>query len=301
MVGSERDIASFRRLRRRSTAAPTTTLSVVVSTYEWPEALDAVLRGLAGQSDAAFDVIVADDGSTAVTEAVVAHWTQVFGGRLVHAWQPDLGFRLARVRNLGAANARGRYLVFVDGHCIPRRHFVAAIRRGAIPGWFLAGARLQLSERMSQMVLREKLPVGSWGATTLLARGRREIDGWRLLTPRDRRRSWRPTLPDFAPDENSYGFCTGVARSDFEAVNGFDTRFVGWGEEDVDLAVRLRGFGLRCGYAGPRAVLLHLWHPTSVSDDRATWWLLQQTIESGRLEAIEGYREQTSCQSQARR
>jgi glycosyltransferase involved in cell wall biosynthesis len=104
-------------------------LSIVVSTYEWPEALDAVLRGLAGQSDRSFDVVVADDGSGSETEETVDRWRPVFGNRLAHAWQPDEGFRLAGVRNLGASSARGSYLVFIDGDCIPRRHFVAAIRR----------------------------------------------------------------------------------------------------------------------------------------------------------------------------
>ena len=69
-------------------------MSVVVSTYEWPEALDAVLRGLAAQSDPAFEVVVADDGSTSSTEAVVDRWKSVLGERLAHAWQPDEGFAL---------------------------------------------------------------------------------------------------------------------------------------------------------------------------------------------------------------
>jgi len=266
-------------------------LSVVVSSYEWPEALDAVLTGLAAQSDAAFDVVVADDGSTIRTEETVESWRSLFGERLVHAWQPDAGWRLARIRNLGAAWARGRYLVFLDGDCIPRRHFVAAIRRGSIEGWFLAGARLELGERLSHAVLRDRTPIGSWSAPRLVARARREVNGWRRLTPRDRRRPWRPSLPDFAPHGNAYGFCTGIARADFEAVNGFDERFVGWGDQDVDLAVRLRRRGLRCGYAGPRSTVLHLWHPSHVPEDRPTWWLLQETIESDRSEAIEGYRE----------
>ncbi len=273
------------------TRAPSTTLSVVVSTYDWPDALDAVLRGLAVQSDSSFDVVVADDGSGPETKETVARWRHVFGNRLVHVWQPDEGFRLARVRNLGAANARGSYLVFLDGDCIPRRHFVGAIRRGSIPGWFLAGTRMYLSEELSLGVLRDRIPIGSWSVITLARQARHEIRGWRHLTPRDRRRAWRPRLPDFAPHRNAYGFCTGVAQADFEAVNGFDTRFVGWGDQDVDLAVRLRRSGLRCGYAGPRSTLLHLWHPSHVPEDRPTWWLLQETIESDRSEAMEGYRE----------
>ena len=273
---------------RRSTA---TTVSVIVSTYDWPEALDAVLRGWAGQSDTSFEVVVADDGSADATEATVESWKPVLGERLVHAWQPDEGFRLARVRNLGAAQARGTYLVFVDGDCIPRRDFVAAIRRGATSGWFLAGTRLELGERMTLEVLRDRTPIGSWSAAGLLARARRDVRGWRHLTPRDRRRAWRPRLPDFAPHGNAYGFCTGVGRADFDAVNGFDARFVGWGDQDVDLAVRLRRLGLRCGYAGPRSALLHLWHSSREDDERSTWWLLQETIDSDRVQALEGIRE----------
>ena len=270
-------------------------MSVVVSTYEWPDALDAVLRGFAAQSDSAVEVVVADDGSTSTTEEIVNRWKSVFGTRLVHAWQPDEGFRLARVRNLGAATARGDYLVFIDGDCIPRRHFVAAIRRGLIAGWFLAATRLQLSERLSRRILRDRVSIEDWSATTLLVRGRRDVRGWRHLTPRDRRRPWRPTLPDFAPDGNAYGFCTGVARLDFEAANGFDMRFVGWGDQDVDLAVRLERLGLRCGYAGPPSALLHLWHRSRVPEDRPTWWLLQETIQGERIEAVEGYRELVSA------
>lgn len=284
------ELAEPRRLHKRS-RPESNSLSVVVSTYEWPEALDAVLRGLAEQSDQAFEIVVADDGSGTATEETVDGWTAVLGERLVHVWQPDEGFRLARVRNLGAVAARGRYLVFIDGDCIPRRNFVATIRRGARPGWFLASARLQLGKRLSDSVLRERLPIAGWSAATLLLRGRGDVRGWRHLTPRDRRRSWRPNLPDFAPDGNEYGFCTGVAREDFEAVNGYDLRFVGWGDQDVDLAVRLGKAGLRCGYAGPRSTMLHLWHESNEPVDRPTWWLLQETIEGDRTQAVEGVHE----------
>jgi hypothetical protein len=82
-----------------------------------------------------------------------------------------------------------------------------------------------------------------------------------------------------------------MARSDFERVNGFDLRFVGWGEQDVDLALRLRRLGLRCGWAGPSSTLLHLWHPCQAECDRSTWRLLQETVQSERLEAVEGFRE----------
>lgn len=136
-------------------------LSIVVSTYEWPEALDAVLGGFADQTDDDFEIVVADDGSGDATAEVVDRWRRAFCTRIAHAWQHDDGFRAARVRNLGALEAHGDYLVFVDGDCVPRRSFVGAIRRAAVPGWFLAGKRLDLSPSLSRTVLGGDLSMGS--------------------------------------------------------------------------------------------------------------------------------------------
>ena len=68
-------------------------LSIVVATYEWPQALDAVLRGLADQSDRDFDLVVADDGSGTVTTELVRAWSEPLPLR--HVRQEDEGYRLA--------------------------------------------------------------------------------------------------------------------------------------------------------------------------------------------------------------
>jgi GT2 family glycosyltransferase len=275
-------------------------VSVVVSTFDWPEALDVVLRGLSDQTDQSHEVVVADDGSGPATEAVVQSWSRFFGGRLRHAWQPDEGFRLARVRNLGAEAATGDYLVFIDGDCIPRHRFVSAVRQAARPGWYLAGKRVQLSELLSARVLRGETRVTRSSVAALALRQRGAVAPLFNLTARDRRRPWRPSLPDFAPHDNAYGFLTCVARSDFERVNGFDMRFLGWGDQDVDLAVRLRRGGLRCGFGGPRTTMLHLWHPSHATRDRASWYQLRETLRTDRIEAVQGIRELAAETSPAR-
>lgn len=265
-------------------------LSVVVSTYEWPDALDAVLRGFADQTDEDFQLVVTDDGSGPTTAEVVDRWDAAFGDRLSHVWQEDAGFRLARVRNLGALATRGDYLVFVDGDCVPRRGFVAAIRRAAAPGWFLAGKRVHLGPPLSRAVLEDRVPIGRWSAGSFWRR-RRQLHSWVDLTPRDRRRPWRPAFPDFTPHGNAYGFLMAMFAADFDAVNGFDLRYVGWGEQDVDLAVRLRRLGLRSGWAGPQSTMLHLAHASNIPHDRPTWWLLQETIQDGHVHAVAGIQE----------
>ena len=270
-------------------------LSVVVSTYESPEALAAVLRSLADQSDQDFDVVVADDGSGSATKAAVERSAEIFGDRLVHVWQPDRGFRFARSLNGGVLAARSEYLVVLGGDCVPRQHFVRALRAGAQPGWFVAANRVLLTRELTERVLREQTPIHRWSTARLLVATRGGGAARATLTSRDRRRVGRTALPDFAPHNNSY-CCIGVFASDFEAVNGFDTRFVGWGDEDVDLAVRLRRLGLRCGHAGPHATPLHLWHESRKLLDRANWRLLQETVVGDRIEAVEGLRElRESC------
>src|SRR5579871_2794555 len=83
----------------RSVAVMTDLISVIVATYNRPDALDAVLRSLSRQTDQNFEVLVADDGSKPDTGAVVAKWQGRFQRRLVHVWHPDNGFRLAEIRN----------------------------------------------------------------------------------------------------------------------------------------------------------------------------------------------------------
>ena len=93
------------------------------------------------------------------------------------------------------------------------------------------------------------------------------------------------------PHADGYGFLLGISRADFERVNGYDARFAGWGGEDVDMAVRLRRLGLRCGWPGPQTTLLHLWHETRKPAVRPNDALLAETRAADRVEAIEGLRE----------
>jgi glycosyltransferase involved in cell wall biosynthesis len=262
-------------------------LSIVVATYEWPQALDAVLRGFADQSDRGFEVVVADDGSGPETAALVERWAEVLPLRYVR--QDDDGYRLARVRNLGARETTGEYLVFADGDVVPRRHFVRALRAAAVPGWFVAGKRLLLAPELTKRVLADQVPIQRWSFPHWALHGS-QSSPLMALTARDRRRPGREGLPEFVPHADGYGFLLGLFPADFERVNGYDARFAGWGGEDVDMAVRLRRAGLRCGWAGPQSTLLHLWHETRKPAVRPNDALLAETRESDRIEALEGLR-----------
>ena len=74
-------------------------ISVIVTTYNRPDALRAVLAGLAAQLDRGFEVLVADDGSRDDTRQLVERTATGFPVRLAHVWQQDDGFRAGAARN----------------------------------------------------------------------------------------------------------------------------------------------------------------------------------------------------------
>jgi glycosyltransferase involved in cell wall biosynthesis len=233
-------------------------ISLVVTTYNRPDALAAVLDGLRAQSERGFEVLVADDGSTEDTRMLVAAQAATAPVPVRHVWQEDRGFRAGAARNRAAARARGDYLVFIDGDCIARPDFVAQHRALAEPGWMVAGNRILLSEQFTRQALAARWPLHAWRRDQWeIARREGAINRTLPLT----HLQLGPLRKVQARRWQRVRTCNlGLWRSDFETVNGFDESYEGWGFEDSDLAVRLLNAGIRRKEGAFATGLLHLWH-----------------------------------------
>jgi glycosyltransferase involved in cell wall biosynthesis len=227
-------------------------LTLVITTYNWPEALKAVLLSVQCQNRLPTEVIVADDGSDQRTRELVERFQAHLGVPLIHSWQEDLGFRAARSRNLAIAKAGGDYIVMIDGDMILHPSFIKDHSDYAKRGYFIQGVRAKLSEAGTQSVL-EGINVNIKSFDSRLKSKRyalhskmlsRLFSGTRLVN----KLSMIQTC-------NMAFF-----RSDCIEVNGFNEDFIGWGREDSEFGARLLHAGVKRRDLRFNAVAYHLHH-----------------------------------------
>lgn len=239
-------------------------ISVVITTYNRSEALSQVLRGLALQTDRQFEVIIADDGSTPEHQAAIASACHRWNLKATHVWHPDVGFTAGCARNRGVGASKGDYLVLLDGDCIPEIDFISRHRTLRERGCFVNGSRVLLSASLTRGVIDEKESV-TGQSMAYWVRKRLSGDASKL--------AGLFRLPDGAYRKMTEFKWRGIRscnmavwRSDFDAVNGFDETFVGWGHEDADFVLRLHNHGLvrKNGFCATE--VFHLWHKESSRD-----------------------------------
>ena len=268
----------------------TQTISVVVTTYNRPDALEAVVEACFLQDDKNFEIIIADDGSTANTRDCIERLAKRAPVPVKHVWQPDDGFRAAMARNRGILAATGDYIIFLDGDCVPQRDFIARHRALAQPGHLVSGSRILLGQALTERALREHIDVAG---LTLGQRLRARLSGdmnkviqtmlrWPDVGRVRRKFSWRRIKS-----------CNlAVWKSDLVTVNGFDESFTGWGHEDSDLVVRLFHAGVLRKDGALATEVLHLWHREAQRDQESSnRKIVLDRVENGTTQATIGLRE----------
>ena len=265
-------------------------ISVVLTTYNRSDALAVVLAALGRQTDTDFEVVIADDGSQPAHRVRIREVAQGCPFPLAHVWHPDVGFTVARARNLGVAQSRGSYLILLDGDCVPDLDFISQHRRLMQSGFLVNGSRCLLSQRFTQH--------GLDGAVDVVGKS------WAYWLQQWRKRDASKIAPLFrAPDlgvriESDFRWhgirsCNmGLWRSDFEHVNGFDSSFQGWGHEDADLVLRMFHAGVRRKNGFFATEVFHLWHDEA-SRDRASAneGTVRQRMQSDIVRAPLGFQE----------
>jgi len=225
-------------------------VSLLVSTYNWPRALELVLESVRRQHAHPFEVVIADDGSRDETRRLIERLTPGFPVPLVHVWHEDTGFRLSAIRNKGIAAARGNYIVQIDGDILLHPAFVAAHAAFARDGRWVQGSRALLNASCT---------------ARLLDGTRHDVSGLSAGVQHRQNALYVPWLSSFVRGprdgiERVRGAHMAFWRDDLVRVNGYDERIEGWGREDSELATRLINAGVHRRNLKFAAVAYHLWH-----------------------------------------
>jgi len=227
-------------------------VSIIVTTYNWESALKSALRSIAKQTVLPHEVIVADDGSKESMREMILEIAKDYPVSLKHSWQEDIGFRLARSRNLAIAASTGDYIIILDGDMVVNRHFVEDHLRAAKPGFYVQGSRIltQANFDADKLLLENKDPhFFSKG----IARRRHTL-----------RIPWLATMllnvSEGQKTDGVKGCNQGWWRKDLIAVNGYDERFIGWGREDNDILLRAYRMGLKRRDIRFAGLATHIYH-----------------------------------------
>lgn len=243
-------------------------ISILLSTYNNPLALQKSLWGYGCQTRSDFELLIADDGSTDETREVIAAFARQAPFRVHHVWQEHRSYRKARVVNQAIRQAAGEYLLFSDGDCIPRRDFVEAHLRYARPNYFLAGgSHLHIPEPVHADFQREDIEQQRvFGPQWLQSRGVAYAAGYKhRLTVNPR---WAKLLNLLTPRVGSFTGCNASAwKTDILAVNGFNEDYTTYGMEDKDLGLRLTHQGVKSRRLKYSLVCIHLDHPRPYSPE----------------------------------
>lgn len=228
--------------------------SLVISTYNWPEALTLCLKSALAQKWLPDEIIIADDGSADATRQVIASFQKDAPVPIIHIWHEDEGFRLAQIRNRAIAAAKGDYIIQVDGDIIMHPYFISDHVRFAKKNSVVRASRIYLNKEISREMLdsrRIDVNLLNKGVSNVFSAFRVPFM-WPLFET-----SYKNTGSE---RYEIHGCNMAFWRKDAIAVNGYNESFKGWGPEDKEFVVRLLNIGLEKRFLKLGGIAYHIYH-----------------------------------------
>ncbi len=254
-------------------------VSLVISTYNWPEALELVLKSAITQHVLPSEIIVADDGSGIRTQYIVEKYQRISPIPIHHVWHEDQGFRKTLILNAAIRKASAAYIIQVDGDIILHPYFVRDHVRAARPNQFIRGSRAMINERRSKSILRSK----QIGFSSLSKGVYHRFNALHL--------PWFSGLirtNPFDPADVKGCNCS-FWKADFVEVNGYNNLLNGWGHEDIELAARFINCGIRKKHLKLAAVCFHIHHALRCrSNEQDNKLHYKRVVENGIRRCVDG-------------
>jgi glycosyltransferase involved in cell wall biosynthesis len=242
-------------------------ISVIVPTYNRPKALKLCLLSLTSQSIMPYEILIADDGSTAETSDMVLEMQEKLKHAfpVKHIWHEDIGFRKPKILNETVRQSIGDYLIFIDGDCMAHRHFIRSHVENSSPEVILSGKRVEIGKELSTWLLDHGAVLNSFNLKLLwdaaMSKSRKVEEAIMIKNRYLRQMTHR----DRITDDGVWGCNFSLYKDLFIKINGCDEDFLDGSIEDNDLGIRALNQGKQIRSVRGLAIIFHLWHESSWS------------------------------------
>jgi len=259
------------------------TCSLIITTYNWKEALELVLTSACNQSIAPLEIIIADDGSQDDTRDLINEISKETSFSIIHSWQEDEGFRAAESRNKAIAKASGEYIIVIDGDIILHKDFIKDHIKFSRRNHFVQGIRAKLNQAKSEEIMKSKQ--FKFAAFEKGIKNKRNSINQGFLSKLFSGKRYFKKL-DMLQTCNMAFF-----KEDCIAVNGFNEDFIGWGKEDSEFGYRLLNSGIKRRDLRFAAIGYHIHHEGNSRDMlEENIKIFQNTVDNKLCECKNGIR-----------
>lgn len=257
-------------------------VSLIISTYNWPQALKLCLKSVNSQSLMPNEIIIADDGSGLVTKQLINKFKAEFKVPLFHVWHEDLGFRKSLILNKAIKKASNKYIIQVDGDVILDENFIKDHLSVAEEKTFIRGTRAHLKKEILPIIFEEeriRFSCYNKGVKNRFNALRIPFLAWLFTKKKSCSKSVR-------------GCNIAFWKRDFIAVNGYSNDLQGWGHEDEELAARFVNSGVMKKGLKLKAIQYHITHHIYPRNQHVKHKLsLRKTLEGKIKRCRNGYHE----------
>ncbi|ELY5574855.1 glycosyltransferase [Campylobacter jejuni] len=210
------------------------TCALIITTYNQKERLALVLDSVKNLEPLPDEVLIADDGSREDTAKLIQAYQKDFPCKLEHIWQEDEGFRAAASRNKAINASNSEYIILIDGDMILEKNFIGDHLNFASLKTILQGSRTILNKNESKELLSKN--------DFSLAFDKKGFKNQRnIFLAKCVYKFSKLTKKFFKKSQLVKGSKTcnmSFYKSDFEAIEGFNEKFIGWGREDSEFVAR---------------------------------------------------------------
>lgn len=236
-------------------------LSIVLSYYKAIQNLKLILKALNNQSNMHFELILSEDDSNEETKQFIEQHKNQFAFPITHLWQEqDNGFRKNEMLNTSILNSKTKKIVFIDGDCVPHKHFVKSYIAAIKPGFIFEGRAVMLDKKTTETI-KKKQSLRQLSLSSLLFTKTQKIKDaiYFPYFPLSLRQKGRGLV----------GRNWAIYKKHLEEINGFDMDYIFAGVgEDVDIEWRLKSLGIKTKSMKNKAIVYHLFHPKVYSEDK---------------------------------